>query len=72
MKYTLYHLRQLDPFKFETLIAELWSRMGFRVKKTRLCKDGGVDVLAHPIPVLVDSAVPRQRFRLHQLLFLQL
>ena len=51
MKWTRHHLLQLDPYDFEALIAELWSRMGFQTETTRVSKDGGVDVLAVSVTI---------------------
>lgn len=51
MKWTIRHLLQLAPYEFEALIAELWSRMGFRTVLTRPTKDGGVDVRAVSVTI---------------------
>jgi HJR/Mrr/RecB family endonuclease len=39
-------MKQLEPYKFEELIAELLKRMGFEVKHTKKTRDGGYDLLA--------------------------
>lgn len=51
MKWNIRKLLQLKSYDFEALIAELWSRMGFRTVLTRSTKDGGVDVRAVSITV---------------------
>lgn len=53
-------LLQLRPRRFEELVAELFSRMGYEVQLTRYSKDGGVDIFAvhkqgaSPILTIVD------------------
>jgi HJR/Mrr/RecB family endonuclease len=39
-------MKQLDPFRFEEIVAELLSRMGFDVNHTKQTRDGGFDILA--------------------------
>jgi len=55
MKWTRHHLLQLDPYEFEALMAELWSRMGYEVTLTRPTADGGVDVRA------ISPGIPETR-----------
>jgi restriction system protein len=36
----------LDPFEFENLVSNLFTKMGLETKQTRSSKDGGVDAIA--------------------------
>ncbi|SHE67246.1 restriction system protein [Bacteroides luti] len=40
------NLMDLNPFEFENLVSNLFSRMGLDTKQTRSSKDGGVDAIA--------------------------
>jgi restriction system protein len=40
------NLMDLDPFQFENLVSNLFSKMGLETKQTRSSKDGGVDAIA--------------------------
>ena len=40
------NLMDLDPFEFENLVSNLFSKMGLETKQTRSSKDGGVDAIA--------------------------
>lgn len=52
------NLMDLDPFEFEHLVANLFSKMGLETKQTRLSKDGGVDAIAFDLrPVLGGKIV---------------
>jgi HJR/Mrr/RecB family endonuclease len=46
---TIAALRQLSPPRFETLVAELYKRMGYQVMQTPATRDAGVDVYAKRI-----------------------
>jgi restriction system protein len=41
------NLMDLNPFEFENLVANLFSKMGLETKQTRTSKDGGVDAIAY-------------------------
>lgn len=52
------NLMDLNPFEFENLVANLFSKMGLDTKQTRSTKDGGVDAVAFDIrPVLGGKVV---------------
>jgi len=52
------NLMDLNPFQFETLVANLFGKMGLETKLTRSSKDGGVDCVAFdPRPVLGGKVV---------------
>ena len=52
------NLMDLNPFQFETLVANLFGKMGLESKLTRSSKDGGVDCVAFdPRPVLGGKVV---------------
>jgi restriction system protein len=36
----------LDPFEFENLVSNLFSKMGLETRQTQTSKDGGVDAVA--------------------------
>jgi restriction system protein len=40
------NLMDLDPFEFENLVSNLFTKMGLETKQTRSSKDGGVDAIA--------------------------
>lgn len=40
------NLMDLDPFQFENLVSNLFSKMNLETKQTRTSKDGGVDAIA--------------------------
>ena len=40
------NLMDLNPFEFENLVSNLFSKMGLETKQTRTSKDGGVDAIA--------------------------
>ncbi len=40
------NLMDLDPFEFENLVSNLFSKMGLETKQTRSSRDGGVDAIA--------------------------
>jgi restriction system protein len=41
------NLMDLNPFEFENLVSNLFSKMGLETKQTRSSKDGGVDAIAY-------------------------
>jgi len=52
------NLMDLDPFEFENLVSNLFSKMGLETKQTRTSKDGGVDAIAFDTrPVLGGKLV---------------
>jgi len=52
------NLMELDPFEFENLISNLFSKMGFDTKQTRSSRDGGVDAVAFdPRPIVGGKVV---------------
>lgn len=52
------NLLDLDPFEFENLVGNLFSKMGLETKQTRSSRDGGVDVVAYDVrPVLGGKVV---------------
>ena len=52
------NLLEISPAEFETLIANLFSKMGLDTRQTRLSKDGGVDCVAfNRDPVLGGKVV---------------
>ena len=52
------NLMDLNPFEFETLVANLFGQMGLESKLTRSSKDGGVDCVAYDRrPVLGGKVV---------------
>jgi restriction system protein len=40
------NLMDLDPFEFENLVSNLFTKMGLETKQTRTTRDGGVDAIA--------------------------
>jgi restriction system protein len=52
------NLMDLNPFEFENLVSNLFSKMGLETKLTRSSKDGGVDAVAFDVrPVLGGKVV---------------
>jgi restriction system protein len=52
------NLMDLNPFEFENLVSNLFTRMGLDTKQTRSSKDGGVDAVAFDLrPVLGGKVV---------------
>jgi restriction system protein len=52
------NLMDLDPFEFENLVNNLFSKIGFEAKLTRSSRDGGVDVVAFDTrPILGGKVV---------------
>jgi len=52
------NLMDLNPFEFENLVSNLFSKIGFEAKLTRSSKDGGVDAVAFdPRPILGGKVV---------------
>jgi len=52
------NLMDLNPFEFENLVANLFSRLGLETKLTRSSRDGGVDAVAYDArPVLGGKVV---------------
>jgi restriction system protein len=52
------NLMDLDPFEFENLVSNLFSKMGLDTKQTRSSKDGGVDAIAFDTrPILGGKVV---------------
>lgn len=43
---TLEHLKEIDPYDFEELVAKVWRNMGYEAKVTQNSQDRGVDVIA--------------------------
>lgn len=52
------NLMELSPFEFETMVSNLFEKIGFQAKLTRSSKDGGVDAVAYdPRPILGGKVV---------------
>jgi restriction system protein len=52
------NLMDLDPFEFENLVSNLFTKMGLETKQTRSSKDGGVDAIAFDVrPILGGKIV---------------
>lgn len=52
------NLMELNPFEFENLVSNLFSKMGLETKQTRSSKDGGVDAIAFDLrPILGGKVV---------------
>lgn len=43
---TLEHLREVDPYDFEELVAKVWGNMGYEAEVTQDSQDKGIDVVA--------------------------
>jgi len=58
-------LLDMDPYEFESLIAELVRRMGYTVKLTKKSRDGGVDVNASLLTPLgeIETIIQVKRYR---------
>lgn len=55
---TRQNLMELNPFEFENLVSNLFTKMGLDTKQTRSSKDGGVDAVAYDQrPVLGGKVV---------------
>ena len=57
------NLMDLNPFEFENLITNLFSKMGLDAKQTRSSKDGGVDTVAFDTRPIVGGKVVIQAKR---------
>ncbi len=52
------NLMDLNPFEFENLVSNLFTKMGLETKQTRSSRDGGVDAVAFDVrPVLGGKVV---------------
>lgn len=52
------NIYEMNPFEFENLVSNLFSKMGLESKLTRSSKDGGVDVVAFDLrPVLGGKVI---------------
>lgn len=52
------NLMELNPYEFENLVTNLFSRMGLDTKQTRSSKDGGIDAVAFDLrPILGGKIV---------------
>lgn len=52
------NLMDLNPWEFENLVSNLFTRMGLETKQTRSVKDGGVDAVAYDLrPVLGGKVI---------------
>jgi HJR/Mrr/RecB family endonuclease len=50
-------LQQLNSDEFESLVASLWSEMGWSTKVTSGSRDQGIDVIANKSGVVVEKVV---------------
>jgi restriction system protein len=57
------NLMELDPFEFENLVHNLFSKMGLETKLTRSSRDGGVDVVAFDKRPIIGGKVVVQAKR---------
>lgn len=57
------NLMDLTPFEFETLVTNLFSKMGLQTKQTRSAKDGGVDAVAFDTRPIIGGKVVIQAKR---------
>lgn len=57
------NLMDLNPFEFETLVSNLFSKMGLDTKQTRTTKDGGVDAVAFDTRPVIGGKVVIQAKR---------
>jgi restriction system protein len=57
------NLMELNPFEFENLVANLFSKMGLDTKQTRSSKDGGVDAVAFDLRPVIGGKVVIQAKR---------
>lgn len=60
---SLPNLMELNPYEFERLVTDLFSRMGLDAKLTRSSKDGGVDCVAFDTRPIVGGKVVIQAKR---------
>jgi restriction system protein len=57
------NLMELNPFEFENLVSNLFSKMGLDTKQTRSSKDGGVDAVAFDLRPVIGGKVVIQAKR---------
>lgn len=57
------NLMDLNPFEFENLVGNLFSKMGLETKQTRASRDGGVDVVAYDVRPVIGGKVVIQAKR---------
>jgi restriction system protein len=57
------NLMDLTPFEFETLVSNLFSKMGLDTKQTRSSRDGGVDAVAFDTRPIIGGKVVIQAKR---------
>jgi restriction system protein len=57
------NLMDLDPFEFEKLVGNLFTKMGLETKQTRSTRDGGVDVVAFDARPILGGRVVIQAKR---------
>jgi restriction system protein len=57
------NLMDLNPYQFETLVTNLFTRMGLDAKQTRSSRDGGVDCVAFDTRPIVGGKVVIQAKR---------
>jgi restriction system protein len=57
------NLMDLTPFEFESLVTNLFSKMGLESKQTRSSKDGGVDAVAFDTRPIIGGKVVIQAKR---------
>jgi restriction system protein len=57
------NLMDLDPFEFENLVSNLFSKMGLETKQTRSSRDGGVDAIAFDTRPIIGGKVVIQAKR---------
>lgn len=57
------NLMDLDPFEFENLVSNLFSKMGLEVKQTRSTKDSGVDAIAFDTRPIIGGKIVIQAKR---------
>jgi len=57
------NLMELNSFEFETLVSNLFSKMGLETKLTRTAKDGGVDAVAFDTRPVIGGKVVIQAKR---------
>lgn len=57
------NLMELTPFEFETLVSNLFSKMGLDTKQTRSSRDGGVDAVAFDTRPVIGGKVVIQAKR---------
>lgn len=57
------NLMDLNPYEFENLVSNLFSKMGLETKQTRTSKDGGVDAIAFDTRPIVGGKLVIQAKR---------